>query len=159
MKSFTSTSQGPIRWTRFAGAMACALLAGCLAGGVGGLGLDALGFGYGEPPRQRQAFDSAQWKDLWASQPARLMLTVRRTMAPDLIERVLVPGTTRAQAHEWLGAPNRWTVLDTRPGFSKEDESWWLGEATVGDEWLVLDFDDKDQLVKTFVVNCCEGED
>lgn len=108
---------------------------------------------------RRQAFDATQWKDLWASKPARLMLTLRRSMAPDLIDRVLIPGTTRAQAHEWLGPHERWTVLDTRPWFSKKDESWWLGEATVGDEWLVLDFDDKDQLVKAFVVNCCEGED
>ncbi len=137
--------------------IARALLAGCAAGVVGGFVVFAILSM--EPSVEPVAFDSA----LWSANPYELRTSVerdrRRAMAPDLIERVLVPGTTRAQAHEWLGAPNRWTVLDTRPWFSKEDESWWLGEASVGDEWLVLDFDGGDRLLKAYVVNCCDAGD
>lgn len=104
------------------------------------------------------AFDSARWIAEPESAHASLERTERQAMAPDLIERLLVPGTTRAQAREWLGPCNRWTVFDVRPWFSKEDESFWLGGAEVGDDWLVLDFDAHDRLVKASVVNCFYSE-
>lgn len=136
--------------------IATALLAGCPVGIACGVVFFA--FLSREPRLEPLAFDSALWTADSYSLRTRLERNRRRAMAPDLIERLLVPGTTRAQAREWLGPSNRWIVFDTRPWFSKEDESWWLGSAEVGDEWLVLDFDAHDRLVNASVVNCFYSE-
>jgi hypothetical protein len=136
--------------------IALALLAGCPVGIACGVVL--FGFLSRESRLEPLAFDSARWIAEPHSSHASLERSERRAMAPDVIERLLVPGTTRAQAREWLGPSNRWTVFDTRPWFSKEDESFWLGCAEVGDEWLVLDFDAHDRLVNASIVNCFYSE-
>jgi len=134
-------------------------LAGLAFGVAAGLALFAA-LRYEERITPR-AFDAPSWLDERRS--ANIDShghTPRQAMALDLTERVLRAGSTRSDVRALLGPPERWPIFDERPWFSREDEARWLGATdgtfAIGYDWLFLDFDERDVLVRWRIVNSYE---
>lgn len=79
--------------------------------------------------------------------------TPRRRMVDDLIASHLPRGTRRDEVRALLGPCFRWPIFDAEQGFGAEDESFWLGTdpSSLDEDWLVLDFDAGDRLLRATI--------
>jgi len=96
-----------------------------------------------EPPPMSSTFDSTAWKDLEQIQREPY---ARRTMADELTSHRGLDGKSRAEVRELLGEPTETEY------FSDWDLVYWLGPQrgfiAVDSEWLVIRFDDSDQVAE-----------